>query len=29
MIIIDKDGNAALFTPPVFENKKENKGYWF
>ena len=20
---------AALFTPPVFENKKENKGYWF
>ena len=20
---------AALFTPPTFENKKENKGYWF
>ena len=20
---------AALFTPPIFENKKENKGYWF
>lgn len=20
---------AKLFTPPVFENKKENKGYWF
>lgn len=41
MIIIDKDTlsrkfpewhtspTAALFTPPIFENKKENKGYWF
>jgi hypothetical protein len=20
---------AKLFSPPVFENKKDNKGYWF
>ncbi len=20
---------AKLFSPPKFENKKENKGYWF
>lgn len=20
---------AKIFSPPIFENKKENKGYWF
>ena len=27
--LLEVPGVAALFIPPVFENKKENKGYWF